>query len=102
MTGHHFHDLINTHSQQDVDLDKLFMDVTIYNTRVMGPAHGETVTDLACRNALSKRGVAHINGRGSLGTMDEAVVEWALPINHNVLPFHSTTYCSEQRGFSGQ
>jgi pyruvate dehydrogenase (quinone)/pyruvate oxidase len=61
ITGHHFHDLINTHSQQDVDLDKLFMDVAVYNTRVMGPEHVETVADLACRAALSYRGVAHIN-----------------------------------------
>src|SRR5213595_1789457 len=31
ITGHHFHDLIDTNSQQDVDLDKVFMDVSIYN-----------------------------------------------------------------------
>ena len=61
ITGHHYHDLINTHSQQDVDLDKIFMDVAIYNTRVMGPVHVESIADLACRAALSKRGVAHIN-----------------------------------------
>lgn len=61
ITGHHFHDLIDTHSQQDVDLDRLFMDVTVYNARVMGPAHVETVADIACRAAISYRGVAHIN-----------------------------------------
>ncbi len=61
ITGHHFHDLIDTHAQQDVDLDKLYMDVAIYNTRVMGPEHVETVTNLACRNALGQRGVAHLN-----------------------------------------
>ena len=61
ITGMQFHDLINTHTQQDVELDKLFMDVAIYNTRVMGPTHVEGVTDLACRTALSYRGVAHIS-----------------------------------------
>jgi pyruvate dehydrogenase (quinone) len=61
ITGHHYHDLINTHSQQDVDLDKVFMDVAVYNTRVMGPVHVESIADLACRAALSYRGVAHIN-----------------------------------------
>lgn len=61
ITGHHYHDLINTHSQQDVDLDKLFMDVAVYNTRVMGPTHVENVANLACRAALGYRGVAHIN-----------------------------------------
>jgi len=61
ITGHHFHDLIDTHAQQDVDLDRLFMDVAVYNARVMGPEHVEAVTNLACRTALSRRGVAHIN-----------------------------------------
>jgi pyruvate dehydrogenase (quinone) len=61
ITGHHYHDLIDTHAQQDVNLDRLFMDVAVYNTRVMGAAHVEQVTNLACRTALSRRGVAHLN-----------------------------------------
>jgi pyruvate dehydrogenase (quinone) len=61
ITGHHYHDLIDTFAQQDVDLDRVFEDVAVYNTRVMGAAHVEHVADLACRAALSKRGVAHIN-----------------------------------------
>ena len=61
ITGHHYHDLIDTHAQQDVDLDRVFMDVAVYNTRVMGPSHVEQVAHLACRTALSHRGVAHIN-----------------------------------------
>jgi pyruvate dehydrogenase (quinone) len=61
ITGHHYHDLIDTRSQQDVDLDRLFMDVALYTTRVMGAAHVENVTDMACRTALSYRGVAHLN-----------------------------------------
>jgi pyruvate dehydrogenase (quinone) len=60
LTGMHFHDVLDTHAQQDVDLDRLFMDVALYNARVMGPAHIENVTELACRTALSGRGVAHI------------------------------------------
>jgi pyruvate dehydrogenase (quinone) len=61
ITGHAYHDLIDTFSQQDVDLDKLFQDVAVYNTRVMGPAHVENVANLACRAAISYRGVSHIN-----------------------------------------
>jgi pyruvate dehydrogenase (quinone)/pyruvate oxidase len=61
ITGHAFHDLIDTHTQQDVDLDRLFADVTVYNARVMGSAHVRNVTDLACRTALNFRGVAHLN-----------------------------------------
>ncbi|HEV2399680.1 MAG TPA: thiamine pyrophosphate-dependent enzyme [Candidatus Sulfotelmatobacter sp.] len=60
ITGLQFHDLIGTFTQQDVALDKLFMDVCVYNERVMGPTHVENVTDLACRAATSYRGVAHI------------------------------------------
>jgi pyruvate dehydrogenase (quinone)/pyruvate oxidase len=61
ITGHHFHDLIDTHAQQDVSLDRVFADVAVYNTRVMGTAHVKNVADLACRTALTYRGVAHIN-----------------------------------------
>ncbi len=60
ITGHTFHDLIGTSYQQDVDLDKLFMDVSVYNERVMGPAHVNVVVDAAIRTAMTRRGVAHI------------------------------------------
>jgi len=60
ITGLQYHDLIGTYTQQDVALDKLFMDVCVYNERVMGPAHVENVTELACRIALAYRGVSHI------------------------------------------
>src|SRR4051812_1399333 len=61
ITGHHYHDLIDTHAQQDIDLDRVFMDVAEYSARVMGPEHVANVTNLACRTALARRGVAHIN-----------------------------------------
>lgn len=61
ITGHAFHDLIDTHTQQDVDLDRLFEDVAVYTTRIMGPAHVRNVATLACRTALNYRGVAHLN-----------------------------------------
>jgi pyruvate dehydrogenase (quinone)/pyruvate oxidase len=60
ITGMAYHDLIGTHTQQDVALDKLFIDVAKYNERIMGPTHVENVADLACRTALAYRGVAHI------------------------------------------
>lgn len=60
LTGMHYHDLIGTLAQQDVALDKLYQDVTVFNERVMGPAHVENLVDLACRTALAYRGVAHI------------------------------------------
>src|ERR1700751_1810674 len=56
ITGLQFHDLIGTLTQQDVALDKLFMDVAVFNERIMGPTHVENITDLACRTAIAYRG----------------------------------------------
>jgi pyruvate dehydrogenase (quinone)/pyruvate oxidase len=60
ITGFPVSDLINTHTQQDVELDRLFVDVCKYNARVMNAAHVENVVDLACRTALTYRGVSHV------------------------------------------
>jgi len=60
ITGLQFHDLLHTWTQQDVELDKLYEDVSVYNVRVMGPQHVENVVELACRTALAYRGVAHV------------------------------------------
>jgi len=69
ITGHTFHDLIGTHYQQDVDLDKLFMDVAAYNQRVMGPAHVINVLDEAIKTSLARRTVSHI-------TIPKDIQEW--------------------------
>jgi pyruvate dehydrogenase (quinone) len=61
ITGLQFHDLLHTFTQQDVELDKLFVDVCAYNARIMGPYHIENVVELACRTALAYRGVAHVS-----------------------------------------
>lgn len=60
ITGMQHCDLIGTFAQQDVALDKLFIDVAVYNERVMNGAHMEAVADLAMRTAIERRGVAHI------------------------------------------
>jgi pyruvate dehydrogenase (quinone) len=60
ITGLQFHDLVDTYTQQDVELDKLFMDVCIYNARIMGPNHVENAVELACRMALAYHGVSHV------------------------------------------
>jgi pyruvate dehydrogenase (quinone)/pyruvate oxidase len=60
LTGLQFHDLVGTYTQQDVALDKLYMDVATYNERIMGPTHVENVVDLAVRTALAYRTVSHV------------------------------------------
>jgi pyruvate dehydrogenase (quinone)/pyruvate oxidase len=60
ITGAQHHDLIETYTQQDVALDKLFMDATAYSVRVMGPAHVQDVVEQACRTALAYRQPTHV------------------------------------------
>lgn len=60
ITGMQFNDVTGTFQQQDVELDKLFIDVACYNNRVMSGAHMESTVDLAIRSAIEKRQVAHV------------------------------------------
>jgi pyruvate dehydrogenase (quinone) len=60
ITGLQYHDLVHTFTQQDVELDKLFMDACVYNARIMGAAHVENVVNLACRAAVAQSGPAHV------------------------------------------
>ena len=60
VTGLQHHDLLSTFTQQDVELDKLFMDACAYNARIMGAAHVENVVELACRTALACRQPVHV------------------------------------------
>jgi pyruvate dehydrogenase (quinone) len=85
ITGHTFHDLIGTHYQQDVDLDKLFIDVAAYNQRLMGPMHVHSAVDEAIKTALSRRTVAHI-------TIPKDIQEWTendLEHSKGNIPRHS-------------
>ena len=48
--------LIDTHAQQDVDLDRAFLDVAVYNTRIMGAATSSRwPTGLPHGSELSRR-----------------------------------------------
>jgi pyruvate dehydrogenase (quinone)/pyruvate oxidase len=60
ITGMQFTDVTGSFGQQDVQLDKIFMDVSVYNERIMSPTHVESTMDLAIRTAITQRGVAHI------------------------------------------
>lgn len=75
ITGHTFSDLIGMDYQQDVDLDKLYMDVSVFNERVMGPAHAVNVVDMAVRTAYGRRGVAHI-------CIPKDIQEWEVSDKH--------------------
>jgi pyruvate dehydrogenase (quinone) len=61
ITGMQFHDLIETFTQQDVNLVRVFEDVATYNVQISDAAHAQNVVSLACRSAITKPGVAHIS-----------------------------------------
>jgi pyruvate dehydrogenase (quinone) len=75
ITGHTFSDLIGMDYQQDVDLDKLYMDVSVFNERVMGPSHAVNVVDMAVRTAYGRKGVAHI-------CIPKDIQEWEVSDKH--------------------
>jgi pyruvate dehydrogenase (quinone) len=83
ITGMAYHDLIGTHTQQDVALDQLFADVSKFNQRIMGPAHVENVTHLACRTALAYRGVAHLTFPVDIQEMDAGAYRSKRNIKHH-------------------
>lgn len=89
ITGHTYHDLIGTHYQQDVDLNKALVDVAVYNERINGPSHVVNVVDVAIKTALARRTVVHI-------TIPKDVQEWTddqgSPAN---IPSHSGHLASE-------
>ena len=60
ITGSTYSDLMNSNYQQDVNLLQLFSDVTVYNNMINRPEHAEMTVDIACRSALSLRGVSHL------------------------------------------
>ncbi len=60
ITGSIYSDLMNSDYQQDVNLLDLFSDVSVYNTMINQPEQAEMAVDIACRTALSKKGVGHL------------------------------------------
>jgi pyruvate dehydrogenase (quinone)/pyruvate oxidase len=60
ITGSTYSDLMNSSYQQDVNLLQLFSDVAIYNSLINRPEHAEMAIDIACRTALTQRGVSHL------------------------------------------
>ena len=61
ITGNTYSDMMGTKYQQDVNLLQLFSDVAVYNNIVNSPEHAESVMNIACRDALSLRGVSHVS-----------------------------------------
>jgi pyruvate dehydrogenase (quinone) len=92
ITGHTFSDMIGMDYQQDVDLDKLYMDVAEFNERIMSAPHAINVVDMAVRTAYGRRGVSHI-------CIPKDIQEWKVTENHRSganVPNHSGDYKTGQ------
>ncbi|MGB9168170.1 MAG: thiamine pyrophosphate-dependent enzyme [Nitrososphaeraceae archaeon] len=61
ITGGTSTDLMNSSFQQDINLLQLFSDVTVYNSIIGSPQQTEMAVDIACRTALVRKGVSHLN-----------------------------------------
>jgi pyruvate dehydrogenase (quinone) len=61
ITGQTYHDLMGMQYQQEVNLLGLFQDVSVFNQQINGPEQTRALADAACRTALGRRGVAHLN-----------------------------------------
>lgn len=60
LTGQTYSDLKGSNFQQEVNMVRLFEDVSVYNQEVINPNQVEMLANEACRHALNLRGVAHI------------------------------------------
>src|SRR6185437_11192512 len=60
LTGMQETQMLGTGYQQEVQLEKLFMDVACFDEMIRVPVQVPTLVDLAMRHALSRRSVAHL------------------------------------------
>jgi pyruvate dehydrogenase (quinone) len=60
ITGMQETQMLGTGYQQEVALEKLYMDVAEYNQMIYGPVQIPTLVDLAVRHALARRTVSHL------------------------------------------
>jgi pyruvate dehydrogenase (quinone)/pyruvate oxidase len=70
ITGDHQRAFVGAYGWHALDLDRVFQDVSIYNERIVDPAHAGRIASLACRSALGASGVAHINFPAELQTQE--------------------------------
>jgi pyruvate dehydrogenase (quinone) len=60
ITGMQETSVLGTGYQQEVDLTRLYEDVSVYNQLVVNPQQVPALVDLAIRHAYARRGVAHL------------------------------------------
>lgn len=79
ITGMQESQMLGTGYQQEVALEKLFMDVAVYNEMIHVPVQVNTLVDIAVRHALTRRGVAHLTMPTDIQVADAGASPWEAP-----------------------
>jgi pyruvate dehydrogenase (quinone) len=79
ITGMQESQMLGTGYQQEVALEKLYMDVAEYNEMIRVPVQVPTLVDLAVRHALARRGVAHLTIPTDIQVADAGANPWDAP-----------------------
>ena len=91
ITGMQESQMLGTGYQQEVALEKLFMDVAEYNEMIHVPAQLPTLVDIAVRHALTRRGVAHLTIPTDIQIADAGANPWSAPapaVNQPTAPIY--------------
>src|SRR5581483_9437949 len=79
ITGMQESQMLGTGYQQEVALEKLFIDVAEYNEMIRVPVQLPTLVDIAIRHALTRRGVAHLTIPTDIQVADADANPWSAP-----------------------
>jgi pyruvate dehydrogenase (quinone) len=77
ITGMQETSVLGTGYQQEVAMDKLYMDVAEYDQMIYNPAQLPGVVDIAVRTAYARRGVAHLTVPNDIQVADADADPWA-------------------------
>jgi pyruvate dehydrogenase (quinone) len=91
ITGMQETQMLGTGYQQEVALEKLFIDVAEYNEMIHVPAQLPTLLDIAIRHALTRRGVAHLTIPTDIQIAEAGANPWSAPapaVNQPTAPIY--------------
>ena len=91
ITGMQETQMLGTGYQQEVALEKLFIDVAEYNEMIHVPAQLPSLLDIAIRHALTRRGVAHLTIPTDIQIAEAGANPWSAPapaVNQPTAPIY--------------
>jgi pyruvate dehydrogenase (quinone) len=91
ITGMQESQMLGTGYQQEVALEKLFIDVAEYNEMIHVPTQLPTLVDIAIRHALTRRGVSHLTIPTDIQVAEAGANPWSAPapaVNQPTAPIY--------------